>query len=236
VFSNFLSGKRPCLNDETSKNILISSILNENISNMNTWYTVKVKYTKQLEDGRLKRVTEPYLVDAQSFTDAEARIYYELGSSVQGEFLVTGITKTDFADIFHYDDADDWYKCKLTYVTMDADSGKEKQVSNNFLVSAHNVKDAFERIHESMSDMLVSFEIPSIMLSPIVEIFPYDSELEKVMGLTPMAEIENKGTQDELEEDHFEQQDVDEHISEGVNDKEEEDAVDSSFEDENEKE
>lgn len=94
---------------------------------MNTWFTVKVKYTKQLEDGRLKRVTEPYLVDAVSFTDAEARIYEEIGSSVQGEFSITGISKTDFADIFYYEDAEDWYKCKLTYISVDADSGKEKR-------------------------------------------------------------------------------------------------------------
>jgi hypothetical protein len=199
---------------------------------MNTWYTVKVKYTKQLDDGRLKRVTEPYLVDAQSFTDAEARIYHELGSSVQGEFLVTGISKTDYADIFHYDDVDDWYKCKLTYVAMDGDSQKEKKVSNNFLVSAHNVKDAFERIHESMSDMLASFEIPSIILSPIVEIFPYDPELEKVLGLTPMAELENDS--EEQEEEEFAEEANEEEL---VNDEqtEEEEEVDSSFEDENEK-
>ena len=201
---------------------------------MNTWYTVKVKYTKQLEDGRLKRVTEPYLVDAQSFTDAEARIYHEMGSSVQGEFLVTGITKTDYADIFHYDDVEDWYKCKLTYVAMDADSQKEKKVSNNFLVSAHNVKDAYERIHESLSDMLVSFEIPSIILSPIVEIFPYDPELDKVLGLTPMADIEEEEqVEEEVETTATDEEQLeDENVT---NDELVDDESGSSFEDENEK-
>ncbi|MCC5922322.1 MAG: DUF4494 domain-containing protein [Crocinitomicaceae bacterium] len=145
---------------------------------MNSWFTVKVRYTKQLEDGRLKRVTEPYLVDAVSFTDAEARIYEEVGTSVQGEFVITGISKTDFADIFYYEDAEDWYKCKLTYISMDADSGKEKKVSNNFLVTAHNLKEAYERIQESMSEMLVSYEIPSIMLTPIVEVLPYNPDFD----------------------------------------------------------
>ena len=68
---------------------------------MNSWFTVKVKYTKQLEDGTFKRVSEPYLVAAMTFTDAEARIYEELGSLIRGEFVVTGITRTDFHDIFH---------------------------------------------------------------------------------------------------------------------------------------
>lgn len=99
---------------------------------MNNWFTVKVKYTKQLEDGRLKRVTEPYLVDSVSFTDAEARMYEEIGQSVTGEFLITGITKTEYADIFYYDDSEDWYKCKLTYVSIDGDEGKEKKITSNF--------------------------------------------------------------------------------------------------------
>lgn len=159
---------------------------------MNSWFTIKVKYTKQLEDGRLKRVTEPYLVDAISFTDAEARIYEEVGTNIKGEFIITGISKTDYADIFYYEDADDWYKCKLTYVTADADSGKEKKVSNNFLVTAHNVKQAFERIKESLSDMTVTFEVPSIMLSPIVEVLPYNPDLDVEVGRREMTEEERE--------------------------------------------
>ena len=140
---------------------------------MNSWHTVKVKYTKQLQDGTLKRVTEPYLVNSVSFTDAEARIHQEVGEFVRGEFLVTSIAKTDFADIFHYDDADTWYKCKVAYVSEDADSGKEKKINNNFLVSAHNVKEAYERIEESLKGLMVSYEISVIQLTPILEIFPY---------------------------------------------------------------
>ncbi len=140
---------------------------------MNSWYTIKVKFTKEFQDGTLKRVTEPYLVSSLSFTEAEARIYTEVGEFVRGEFLVTSIAKTDFADIFHYDDAEDWYKCKVSYISEDADSGKEKKVNNNFLVSAHNVKEAYERIEESLKGLMVSYEIPMISLTPIVEIFPF---------------------------------------------------------------
>lgn len=145
---------------------------------MNSYYTVKVKYIKQMEDGALKRVTEPYLLDAVSFTDAEARIYKELGQMIRGEFLVTGVAKTDYADIFHYEDYDTWYKCKVTYVSVDADSGKEKKISNNFLVTANNVKQAYERIEESLKSMLVSFHIPKIEESPLIDIFPYDPDLD----------------------------------------------------------
>jgi hypothetical protein len=189
---------------------------------MNTWFTVKVKYTKQLEDGRLKRVTEPYLVDAVSFTDAEARIYEEIGSSVQGEFSITGISKTDFADIFYYEDAEDWYKCKLTYISVDADSGKEKKVSHNYLVTAHDLKQAYERIQESMSEMLVSYEVPAIMLTPIVEVLPYnpdfdapviDQEVNNVLPDEQDMDMANKDYEDEEAvaalEDDFEESDED---------------------------
>ena len=207
---------------------------------MNSWFTIKVKYTKQLEDGRLKRVTEPYLVDAISFTDAEARIYEEVGTHVKGEFLITGISKTDYADIFYYEDAEDWYKCKLTYVSVDADSGKEKKISNNFLVTAHNVKQAYERIKESLADMTVTFEVPSIMLSPIVEVMPYNPDLDVEVGRREMTreereehaekftEVNEPAVVDTDEQEEEEVVHVDE--SEGEN---EEDS--STFEDDTEK-
>lgn len=172
---------------------------------MNTWFTVKVKYTKQLEDGRLKRVTEPYLVDSVSFTDAEARIYDEVGQSVIGEFLITGISKTDFADIFYYEDSEDWYKCKLTYVAVDGDEGKEKKITSNFLVTANNVKEAYERIKESLSDMTVSFEVPAISLTNIVEVLPYNPDLDVELERKPLSEL---SSEDDLEVDE-EKEEVD---------------------------
>ncbi|MDX1651917.1 MAG: DUF4494 domain-containing protein [Brumimicrobium sp.] len=170
---------------------------------MNSWYTIKVKYTKQLEDGRLKRVTEPYLVDAVSFTDAEARIYEEVGSTIKGEFLITGISKTDFGDIFYYEDSDDWYKCKLTYIAAAGDDEKEKKITNNFLVTAGNVKEAYDRIQESLSDMTVTFEIPSIMLTPIVEVLPYNPDLDVELDRRPLSENESTRQEDEFEQDEI---------------------------------
>lgn len=191
---------------------------------MNSWFTIKVKYTKQFEDGRLKRVTEPYLVDAVSFTDAEARIYEEIGSQVTGEFQITGISKTDYADIFYYEDSDDWYKCKLTYVTVDGDQGKEKKVSNNFLVTAGNIKEAYDRIKESLSEMTVTFEVPSIMLSPIVEVLPYNPDLDVELDRRPIEESDI--SEDVNEETSIPEQDEEVDV--------ETDETTSTFEDETE--
>ncbi len=142
---------------------------------MNNWFTVKVKYTKQLENGCFKRVTEPYLIAAMSFTDAEARVYEELGSLIRGEFSVNVITKADFHDIFHYDDADTWYKCKITYEGATEDSDKPKNVTQNFLITAHSAKEAYERLQDSLSALMVGFTITSVVQSDIVDVFPYNN-------------------------------------------------------------
>jgi hypothetical protein len=143
---------------------------------MNTWFKVKVKYTKQLESGSFKRVSEPYLLSAMTFTDAEARIYEELGSFIRGEFSVMGITREDIQDIFQYDDADSWFKCKISYDNIDDDGDKKRTVTQNFLVSAKTVKDSYERIEESLETLMLDYQIISIIASPIVEIFPYKEE------------------------------------------------------------
>jgi len=156
---------------------------------MNNWFTVKVKYTKQLDNGQFKRVSEPYLLAAMTFTDAEARIYEELGSIIKGEFNVIGITRTEIHDIFAYDDADVWYKVKITYDSEAADDEKAKKVAQNFLVSAHSVKDAFDRIKESLSTLMVDFQIPSIIVSPIVEIFPYTENLDREIERRPIENV-----------------------------------------------
>lgn len=142
---------------------------------MNSWFTVKVKYTKQLDNGTFKRVSEPYLLAAMTFTDAEARIYEELGSLIRGEFIVTGISRTDIHDIFHYEDSDVWFKCKISYES-EADGGedsKAKKVTQNFLVSAHSVKEAYERLKESLGGLMIDFGVPAISQSPLVDIFPF---------------------------------------------------------------
>ena len=155
---------------------------------MNNWFTVKVKYTKQLENGTFKRVSEPYLLAAMTFTDAEARIYEELGQIIRCEFNVVGIARTELHDIFHYEDSEVWYKTKITFEGEAEEGGKAKKVAQNFLISAHSVKDAYDRTKESLQGMLVDFQIPSIIVSPIVEVFPYREELDREISRTPIQE------------------------------------------------
>lgn len=158
---------------------------------MKIWFQCKIKYQKEDENGRLKNITEPYLVDAVSYTEAEARIYQELGSVIQGEFEVPSITKSRISDIFHYDDAETWYKCKVTYIAADDQSGKEKKVTNQMLVSAMDLRQACERLLESLQGLLVTFDLVEIQKSPLVEIFPYVEDEFKDRNLVPVPNREN---------------------------------------------
>ena len=135
------------------------------------WFIVKVRYTKQHEDGSFKRVTEPYLLSAYTFTDGEARIYEELGSVIKGEFDVTSMTVTDVHDIFLYEDADVWYKIGIKFESQDENTEKTKVVKNTMYLTAASVKQAAERIKECLSTSMRDFKIDSVIESPIVEVF-----------------------------------------------------------------
>jgi hypothetical protein len=147
---------------------------------MNTWFECTAKYAKMGEDGREKKVSETYLLDAVSFTEAETRIYKELVSMVSGEFTVTRISKTKLAEIIPSEMGDRWYKAKVTFITFDEESGKEKRVSQFVLVFSDNVKSAYDQVIEAMKGMMADFEIGGITESPIVDVFPYVPEAQKM--------------------------------------------------------
>jgi hypothetical protein len=105
-----------------------------------------------------------------------------------------GIARTEIHDIFKYDDADIWYKVKVNYETATGEEEKAKKISQNFLVSAHSVKDAYDRMLESLSGLLADFQIPTIAVSPIVDIFPYSEELDREISRVPAEEVQHTPT------------------------------------------
>lgn len=70
---------------------------------MRNWFISKVAYEKMLENGMQKRVVEPYLVDALSYTEAEARTIEELRPYITGEFTIADITRKKIAELFFND-------------------------------------------------------------------------------------------------------------------------------------
>jgi hypothetical protein len=140
---------------------------------MMNWMLVSVKYTKQHDDGSFKRVNEPYLIQAESFTDSEARIYAEVGEFIRGEFLVSSIKRYDVNDIFANDESETWFKVVLEYDSLENE--KSKRIKQSFLVSANSVDHADETIRKELKQVLTTFEIKSVVKTQIVDVFPLNS-------------------------------------------------------------
>lgn len=137
------------------------------------WYTTKVKYNRIDENGLAKQVTELYLIDAYSFTEAENRIYEQLEQIVVGDFDVDAISKTSYTDVFAFNDANVWHKCKIQYNLADETTGKEKKITQYMLVEAQTVKEAYDRIRESLRTMTIDFTVPDVIETKIIEVFNY---------------------------------------------------------------
>lgn len=157
---------------------------------MKTWYSCKVKYNKEQENGMLKQVTEAYLVDALSYTEAEARIYEAMERDLNGEFAVTMITKTNLSEIIKEENetAEEWWKAKVIYTTVDGDSEKEVRINNYFLVAADNISECVNKVNEFLKSMLVPYAIPSVTLTKIIDVFEYGEE-RIPSNLKPLSEV-----------------------------------------------
>lgn len=175
---------------------------------MQTWFECKVIYVKIDDDGREVKAAESYLLDAVSFTDAEARITEQLRTMIRGEFVIDKISKSRIIEIFPHEDGEYWWKGKISIVTIDEKAGKEKVINNFFLVAADDIKQALQRLEEGLSYILVPYQITSLTLSPIVDVFPYfgettaiPSNLKPIVKEQPEEEPEEVyNSDDEVEE------------------------------------
>lgn len=156
---------------------------------MSTWFECKVRYQKIDENGKEKTANEPYLIDAVSFTDAEARINKEMEPYITGEFSVTNIKIANYSEILPDDTGDRWFKSKVTFISIDEEKGKERKSSTYMLVQANNVKEAYDNIQESMNGMTTEYSIPSIAESPIMDVIPYSAEEKIPENYKPVEEV-----------------------------------------------
>lgn len=143
---------------------------------MHNWFECKVRYDKTLDTGIIKTVTEPYLVDALSFTEAEARIIKEMTPFISGEFSVADIKRVKFGDTFFNETGDKYYKAKLYFITLDEKSGSEKKTAVNMLVQAMEVKEAVEIVDAEMKKTMIDYTIASVSETAIMDVYRYTSE------------------------------------------------------------
>ena len=142
------------------------------------WFECKIRYEKTMEDGLQKKVTEAYVVDALSFSEAEERIIEEMSSYISGEFTVTDIKKAPYGEIFFSDQemADRWYKAKLQFITIDEKTEKEKRSNVYYLVHAATLPGAVKNIDTVMGGTMIDYVIASIAETAIMDVFEHQSK------------------------------------------------------------
>jgi len=161
------------------------------------WYECKVKYRKTDETGNQKVTTEPYLVDAMSYTEAERRINEEMAAYISEEFKITNIKFANYAEIHPFENADRWFKSKVSLLAYDEESGKERKTNMYILLQANDIKEAFDNTVQVMKGTMGDYTIPAISESPIVDVFPYfsgeEDELEQIekFNVLKASKLEN---------------------------------------------
>lgn len=149
---------------------------------MNNWFECKVTYEKTLENGMQKKVTEPYLVDALSFTEAEARIIEELKPYISGEFTIADIKRAKYNELFFNENGDRYFKAKVLFITLDEKSGTEKKTAAQMLAQASDIKEAMAIVEKGMAGTLADYIIASLAETTIMDVFPYaDGEKKQVI-------------------------------------------------------
>ena len=146
---------------------------------MKNWFNFKPSFDKTLENGLIKKVTEHYLVDALSFTEAEARGIEEVKPYVSGDLSVQNITRAHISEVFFNENGDRWYKAKVKYIHLDKKTGAEKATCVNMLAQASDFDDAVLVLKKGMEGTMVDWELVSLADTDILDVFPYNVEKEK---------------------------------------------------------
>ncbi|MBD5195659.1 MAG: DUF4494 domain-containing protein [Bacteroidales bacterium] len=145
---------------------------------MALWFECKVRYDKTQEDGSVKKVNEPYLVDALTFTEAEARIIEEMKPYISGEYSIASEKKTKISEIFFNEGGDRYYLVKVNFITIDEAKGIEKKTVSQILVQCSDFEDALDKFKEGMKGTMADYEIASISETMIMDVFGADLSAE----------------------------------------------------------
>lgn len=145
---------------------------------MNKWYECRIRYEKTMENGMQKKVTEPYLADAMSFTEAEARIIEEMKPFITGEFEVTAIKQASYIELFPSEKEEDgkWYSVRINFMILDERTGVEKKTKAEYLVQASDINSARDNFNEAMKATMMDYEITGIKETPVMDVYPYQAK------------------------------------------------------------
>ena len=146
---------------------------------MALWFECKVKFDKIQENGSVKKANDAYLVDALSFTEAEARIIEMITPYMSGEFTISAVKKTKISEIFWDESGDRYYMVKVMFITLDEKTAVEKKSASLILVQASDFAGALENFLKGMKGSAADYEIASITETPLMDVFPINETPDK---------------------------------------------------------
>lgn len=145
---------------------------------MNYWFECKVSYERQADSMGMKKVSESYLVDALSFTEAEKRIIKEVRPFVSvGELEVVNIRRARIAELFLNEESEDdrYFRAKVNFITVDEKSGSEKKTSATMIVKSDSLPNAVTELKAQLDSQMASYEIASVTDTQILDVFQYEA-------------------------------------------------------------
>lgn len=138
---------------------------------VSTWFEVSVSYKKLEEDGTEKKVTEIIVVDAVSFSEAEKRALKEMGSLVRGGADIRNINPAPYKSVFFdEEDGEKWFRAKLTFLSYDESTGKEKRTNSTYLVQANTFAEALHNV-ESVMDGGGNYVTANICETKVLDVY-----------------------------------------------------------------
>lgn len=146
---------------------------------MHNWFECKVKLEKTVDDGKIVKVGESYLVDALSFTEAEERMVEEMKPFISGDFQIANIRRVKISELFFNENGDKWYRCKVNFVTFDEEKGVEKRSPVQMMVQSADFRGALDGLTEGMKGTMADWEVANITETTIMDVFRFDSEFKK---------------------------------------------------------
>lgn len=151
-------------------------------SRVSKFYEVKIQHQKMQEDGKEKKVTEQYVVEALSFTEAEARIIEEMTPYIDGEFDIVSEKIAPYNEILLSDRTDDdkWFLSKVGFITLDERTAKEKKQTFRYLVQAATSELALDYTKEMLSNGMSDYCIDAVNDTPTLDVFLYEVKKEVV--------------------------------------------------------
>lgn len=140
---------------------------------LSKYFEVKIQYQKMQEDGKEKKVTEQYVVEAMSFTEAESRIAEEMLPYTDGDLDVVSEKIAPFNEIFISDNSTDdkWFVSKVGFITLDEKTAKEKKQTFRYLVQASTSEIALDYTKEMLSHGMSDYSIDSVQDTPTLNVF-----------------------------------------------------------------